>query len=178
MHTKGFIINLSTVTTPKAVRIDERFAKGLEESFYESGKIEKRAGRFVELRGLPRYQAEGILADGRTSATRVFTAHGLVYHLTLLGAKEPIEDDPAFETLMRGFDFTTPPEPEPKPAASGTAQVPAESPVQTPDAPDSDYGKALNISAWMGRIAGVCIVGAILLLGFRWARRKRRSTKQ
>ncbi len=176
-NTKGFVINPSTVSTPAPVQVDEQFAKGFEKSFYQPGQIEKRGGRFVTFRGLPSYQAEGILADGRTSATRVFTAHGLVYHLTLLGAKEPVEDDPAFEKLMQGFEFTAPPEQDAKNTGSGGAQAPARSKGQTQPASDSDYGKALSISGWMGRIAGVCIIGAILLLLFRWVVRKRKAGK-
>jgi hypothetical protein len=176
-NTKGFVINLATVRTPDPVQINEPFAKEFEESLYQPGQIEKRGGRFVTFRGLPSYQAEGILADGRTSATRVFTANGFVYHLTLLGAKEPIEKDPAFETLMQGFEFTAPLEPDSKRTGSEVVQAPAGSAGQTPPATDSDYGKALNVSAWMGRIAGVCILGAILLLAFRWAFRKPKITK-
>jgi hypothetical protein len=176
-NTKGFVINLTTVRTPAPVRVDGQFVKGFEKTFYQPGRIEKRGGRFVTFRGLPSYQAEGMLADGRTSATRVFTAHGLVYHLTLLGAKEPVEQGPAFEKLMQGFEFTIPPEQDAKHTGPGEAQGTAGSAGQTQTASDSDYGEVLSISGWTGRIAGVCVIGAILLLLFRRAARKRKAGK-
>jgi hypothetical protein len=166
-NTKGFIITLSTVNAPTPERVDEQFAKGFEKTFYQPGQLEKRSGRFVTFRGLPSYQAEGTLTDGRTTASRVFTAHNFVYTLSLIGTKEPVEDDPEFEKLMQGFEFTASPE----------QQVSAQSGGQTQPAPDSDYARALNISERMGRLAGACILGALLLLLFRWMFRKRKTDK-
>ncbi len=176
-NTKGFVINLTTVSVPVTAQINEQFVKEFEKSFYSPGQIEKRAGRFVTFRGLPSYQAEGILADGRTTATRVFKAHGLSYNLSLIGAKEPVEDDPQFEKLMQGFEFTVPPEQEAKNAGPEDAQAPARSEGQRQSTPDTDYGRALNISELMGRIVGVCIIGILLLLLFRWWNRKRKTGK-
>ena len=161
--TKGFAITLATVKTPDPVQVNEQFAKGFEESFYQDRQAKKRGGRFITFLGLPSYQTESLLvANGRTLATRVFAAHGFVYNLSLVGAKEPIEDDPAFETLMQAFSFTVPPEQDTKRTGSGA---------------DSEYGKALNLSRLMGRIAAFCIIGAILLLVFRLATRKRKASE-
>jgi hypothetical protein len=33
-NTKGFVINLSTVSTPTPAQVDEQFVKGFEKSFY------------------------------------------------------------------------------------------------------------------------------------------------
>ena len=48
--------------------------------------------------------------DGREIvATRYFIANDTGYLLTVVGATEPIESDPAFESFMQGFAFTSPP---------------------------------------------------------------------
>jgi hypothetical protein len=174
-NSKGFVINLSTKSTPQPVQLDKQFVAGFEKTFYQPGQVEKRGGRFITFRGLPSYQAEGVLADGRTAASRVFAAHGLVYHLTLLGGKQPIEHDPAFEALMLGFDFTVPPEQAAKRAGPAEVQAASEAPGQTPPATDPDAGKTLNISAWAGRIAGLCIIGIIVVGLFRWVVRRRKT---
>lgn len=174
-NTKGFVIYLVTAIAPERVPVNEQIAKGFEKGFYLPGQIEKRAGRFITFRGLPTYQTEGNLADGRTCAVRIFTAHGLVYHLSLIGAIEPIEDNPGFETFMQGFDFTTPPEPDLKRNDSGATQAPPKSAGQSPPAMDSDFEQTLRISFWMGRMVRVCIIGIIVLLLFRWAFRKRKT---
>jgi hypothetical protein len=154
-NTTGFVINLAAKSAPQPAQVDQQFVNGFEKKFYQTGGLKKRGGQFLTYRGLPTYQATGTVADGITSSTRVFFAHGLGYVLTVLGEKEPVEDDPIFEKLMEGFEFTAQPQP------------PAE----------SDYGRALNVSEWMGRIAGACIVVAIPLLVFQWVSRRRKTGK-
>jgi hypothetical protein len=166
---KGFVINLSAVRTPEPVQVNEQFVPGFESTMYQPGQVKKRGGRFITFRGLQAYQAESALADGRTSVTWVFNAHGFLYILTLLGGQEPVEKNPAFNTIMQGFEFTAPPEP----AAQGGAG-PAGG---APPAQGADYDRALNISAWMGRIAGACILAVLLLLAFRWAAGKRKTSQ-
>jgi hypothetical protein len=56
------------------------------------------------------------------------------------------------------FDFTTPPQ-----------QVQVAPTQQT--LPLSDYEKALNVSAWMGRIVAVCLVLAVIVGLVSWLRR-------
>jgi hypothetical protein len=53
-------------------------------------------------------------------------------------------------------------------------QALAETMGQVQSATDADEGKELSISAQVKRIAGVCILGLIVLFVFRWAFRKRR----
>ena len=93
------------------------------------------------------------MADGSTSVTRVFIAHGFGYNLSLLGGKAPVEDDSVLEKVMQGFEFTAPPETQP--------------------ASSSEHGKALNISQRMGQIAGWCIMGAVLLFLVRRAGKRK-----
>lgn len=161
---KGFVLNLSVMNAGKVERVDEAFAAGFEKSYYQSGQATKRGRRFGTFRGQPYFQTEAKLPDGSTGATRVFISHGLGYTLTLLGGTDPIENDPAFETIMLGFDFTTPP---PQPAANpGAANT---------TAPPTEYEKTLNISEQMGRIAGGCFLAIILLYLIRSVFGKRKT---
>jgi hypothetical protein len=157
-NSKGFIITLSISVAPVPIRVNEKFAEDVEKTMYQPGQIEKRGGRFITFRGLPCYQAEGIVADGRTTATRLFSANGYVYHLSLLGSKEPVEKDPGFERFMEGFEFTAPPEQPAQGSPSGESRTQTDS--------------VTNISEWMGRIAGYCILLAIVLGLTRWSIRK------
>jgi hypothetical protein len=171
---KGFVVVLSFVASPDPTIIDQQFADGFEKTTFIPGRIGKRGARFITFKGLPCYQTEAILiAEEKTTASRTFTAHGFVYTLSLVGAKEPVEKDPGFKTVMDGFDFTVPPEQPPK-VVSGPDQTPAIPTAQT--SPVLEYSKALTVSEWMGRIAGVCIVVAIVGGLIRWVTRKRKSS--
>jgi len=114
---------------------------------YETGELRKRGGRFLTVFGVPGYQAEGVRADGRTTATRTFVAHGMVYGITVVGGQAPVEQAPEFEKVMGSFAFTEPPAPAPGPGSPAPAQ------------PDP----VLGTSALMGRIAAICIVAVVLL---------------
>jgi hypothetical protein len=161
--TKGFVITLATLTQAAPVQVNEQFVQGFEKSFYKAASLKKRSGRFVTFLGVRGYQTESLLPDGRTSATRVFAAHGLMYNLVLIGAKEPIENDPSFEKIMHGFSFTVPPAPDARPTDSGA---------------DTDVDKGAMISELMGSIATVCSILAVLLVVFRWATGKGKKRKQ
>src|SRR5579875_1879689 len=73
-NSKGFVITLSISSTPAPIRVNEKFAEEVEKTLYHPGQLEKRSGRFITFRSLPCYQAEGIMADGRTTAIRFFSA--------------------------------------------------------------------------------------------------------
>ena len=132
----GYFIFLDEITAPQAGQIDldfQEFAKVFEKNLSDWSEITKRDGRFVTYRiekhtgrsvtylDVPAYQTESMLPDGRTTATRVFIANGFEYTMGILGVKEPIENDPIFETLLKGLEFTAPPDAEaidpPQPAA-------------------------------------------------------------
>ena len=156
-------------------RINEEFVKGFENTFYQKGQIDKRGGRFITFKGLPCYQAEGILPDGRTTATWIFAAHGSIFQLSLIGGKKQIELDPQFESFMEGFEFTTPPEQRPNDIPPGKDQPPAA--TTDPRPPKTAYDAALSISKWMGLIAVVCIFSAILLALILWLIRKPKAKR-
>jgi hypothetical protein len=161
---KGFVITLAAVASPGRVQMNEQFARGFENDFYKApSPFKKRSGRFVTYLGLPAYQTEAMFPDGRTTAVRVFAAHGLLYNLSLIGRKEPIEDDPAFETIMQGFSFTVPPAP-------GT--------TSTSPGGDSDVDPIAKISRLMGSIVALCFIVAVLLLVFRSATGKSKTRKR
>jgi hypothetical protein len=144
---RGLVIFLSYLRLPRPTDLDQKFADGFEKTFYSAGHMTKRSGRFTTFRGVPCYQTEGTFVDGRTTATRVFLAHGVAYHLSLLGTDKPIEQDADFDPIMNGFSFTTPPAPE-------TEALPSEHPE--------------GVSERMGALAADCllIAGALVLL--RW----------
>ena len=174
---KGVSSLISLRALPRASRTSSS-SKGSRNHSTSQVRSRRRGGRFDAFRGLPSYQAEGILADGRMSATRVFTAHGFwIPHDSPLGAKDPVEDDPKLEALMQGFEFTAPPEQGTTNTGSRGAQAPTRSDAQQQTAPNSDHGQAQSISEWMGQIVAVCIMAAMLLLFFRWAFGKRKPSK-
>lgn len=140
---------------------------GFETQFFLSGRFKKRGGRNITYKDLPAYQVEIRDEDGSTMVCRIFLAHGLSYHLNLNGGKEPVENDPRFEAIMDAFDFTERPVPPPPPPP---APLPEDD-----ETTDSDYGRALNVSAWMGRIVGVCLILILVLLVVGWLKGKTKS---
>lgn len=95
---------------PPETMLDQSFAAQIEQAVVQKsfGKLQKRGGHFVIFQGLSCYQFEGRYADGQTTVSRFFLAHGLVYHLSLIGDKEPVELQPDFEKIMSGFELTEP----------------------------------------------------------------------
>jgi hypothetical protein len=161
-NSKGWVVNLSTVPVTGGVKIDPEFVKGFDESFYVTGQIEKRAGAFATFRGLRSYQTMGKLPDGKTSATSVFTAHGLVYTLSVVGGVEPIENDPSYESILLAFEFTSPPDP-----SSGNPGT------VLPQSADRGNRETAPLTEWVGRIVDACVVGVVVIIGFLLALRRR-----
>lgn len=111
-HDRGWGFNLS-VERANGSYVTPMIIRGMDETMMRLN-IQKRGGRKIAFLGLPCYQFEGTLADGRTTAIRLLVVNGLAYHLTVVGGKQPIEADPAFEECMAGFELLVPPAP-PKP---------------------------------------------------------------
>jgi hypothetical protein len=170
VNTKGFVVTLSVVESPKIWNIGDLSVKDFEKTFYVPGKLSKQAGRFITFRGLQCYQLESSLADGRTGATRILFANKSMYNLSLIGSKDPIEADPAFETILNGFDFTVPPEQGNAQGVQTSAQ-----PTGQRSAPSEEYAKTLGVSQLMGKIVGACLIGIVLLLIIRSVFRKKKS---
>jgi hypothetical protein len=174
LNSKGFVINLAVLETPITVELNDQFVKGFEKSVYGSSQLTKRTGEYIAFRGLKCYQLLSTLADGRTRATRVLVANKRLYNLNLVGLKEPIEAEPAFESIMSGFDFIVPPEQDSKQANSAAVQMPAQPTAQRP-AQSEEYAKTLNFSQLMGKIVGGCLIGIVLLIIIRSVVRKKKS---
>jgi hypothetical protein len=85
-----------------------------QQGLYRPGYLKKRGGHFLTFQGLPAFQAEGTLANGRTAAGRFVIGHGLSYALLVVGGEAPVEREPDFEAVMGGFAFTEPPAPSPR----------------------------------------------------------------
>jgi hypothetical protein len=71
----------------------------------------------------------------------VALANGFCYQLQLVGNEDPVEQRPDFESIMDGFDFTSPPVPKT---------------VIKVDRRD-------NVSYRMGQIAGYCLIAALVI---------------
>jgi len=110
----GLVLTMSIHSAPAGWVIDARFATEYDQAAPTDVDFRKRGGRLLTFRGLPCYQHEGTL-DGRTTVFRVVIANGLLYQLVLLGNADPVEQRPDFESVMNGFEFTSPPVPPPGP---------------------------------------------------------------
>lgn len=177
-NSKGLLIDLNTMAWAQPIRMSDQSPDDIERFIYKPGEIQKRGGRFVTFLGRSCYQLEAIVPDGRTVVTRIFAAHGFIYYLSILGTKEPVEADPEFETTMRGFDFTIPPEPEPKRTDPGTVPALANPTGRKSAVANEVYETGLYLAAWMGGITCLFIVGAILPLAVWWALHKRKDRKR
>ena len=81
----GFAVILGFVEAPPSVWIGQKFVEGFDSKFGMPGELEKRGGRLSTFLGLPCYEVETRLTDGRTMASRMFIANGHIY--TLGGAR-------------------------------------------------------------------------------------------
>jgi hypothetical protein len=106
----GLVLTMSVHSAPAGRVIDSRFATEFDQTAPTGVEFRKRGGRFMTFRGLSCYQHEGIF-NGRTTVVRVVIANGLLYQLELLGDADPVEKRPDFESIMNGFEFTSPPVP-------------------------------------------------------------------
>jgi hypothetical protein len=141
---EGFVLVLICLKAPDGVRLDQKFLDGCAESYFQPGTLERRGVQAVTFKGLPCYQAEGMLADGRTTATMIFLAHGHMYQLGVIGTKDPVEKTAEFAQAIDGFAFTTPPGP-------------------FPEALSPEFEQSLGVSRLMGQIAFWCLfLGAAL----------------
>ena len=75
----------------------------------------------------------------------------------MLGDEKPVEQRPEFESILNGFTFDTPPTP--------------------PPAPGPDEAK----DRWIGQVAYIVtkyvMIGAGLLVAFRWLTRRSRTSR-
>ncbi|MBY0229383.1 MAG: hypothetical protein K2W96_08905 [Gemmataceae bacterium] len=141
----------------------------LERGFFQPGVSSKRGTRFVSFKGVRCYQMEATHdATGQTIVSRMFITHGTLYALTVSGGKEPVENDPAFMTILDSFSFIEQP----------PAPAPVLPPAPPAEAPSSEYSDALTVSAWMGSIVGVCLIGIVVLLIVRAVAGKKKPTSE
>ena len=91
--------------------LDRSTAADFERALSRSAgdQLKKRGGHFIIFLNLSCYQFEGVYADGRTVASRLFLANGLAYHIMVVGDREPVEQRGDFEKIMSGFEFTDAP---------------------------------------------------------------------
>ncbi len=173
-NSSGFVVNLTYVSLPKPEPLNEQFVKGFESTFYKAAQVTKRAGRFVTFRGRPAYQADGLAANGRTTSTLVINANGTTYMLTVIGAEQPIETDPTFESIRQGFDFTIPSEQ----VATQTAPGIAAPLTPVPAAPAPAERNAYQMGRLMGGIAAICLLVAGVAVVVRALVRKPKPVKR
>jgi hypothetical protein len=136
----GLVLALTVLPAPAGHVVDAKFTTDMDE-WAAGRKLTKRDGRITTFRGLPCYQLEAML-NGRTTAFRAVVANGFHYQLELAGDADPVESRPDFDTIMNGFEFTSPPVPPPPVGRAKTFP-----PLLT----------------GLGRIAGYCLLGALFL---------------
>jgi len=114
----GLIVRASCAPAAAWRQMDESAAKDFESSLVQSsgGQLRKRGAVYVQYHGLSSYQVAGVYADGKTTVSRCFLAHGLAYHILVVGGKNPVEQEPDFENIMNGFAFTEAPVAAPAPS--------------------------------------------------------------
>jgi len=144
----GWTFTMTYMPLPKGMELDHNAAMGFEKSLYDPGELDKRGGGFLTFKGLRCYQTQGVLANGRTTATRIIHAHGYGLYLTVIGGKEPIELQPEFESIMDHVNFLTPPQ-----AIASSGQ--------------GDSGQAIH---WVVPVAAGCVVIGLLFVLVRWFR--------
>ncbi len=152
----GAMVMLSVLESPPSAHMDQRFADNIDKGLVIPGKLEKRGGRLAIFLGLPCYQVEGRMFDGRTTASRVFLANGRGYHLWVVGGKAPVEQSPEFEAILGGFAFDSPPTPPP--------------PGPSPDKTDQFSGR-------MGEVGGGILLFAGVIAFLNWITRSGRANR-
>jgi hypothetical protein len=150
VHPDGISVNLLTMHLPQA-QIGEDFVRGFDGSYFKPGQLEKRGGKLGTFAGVACYEAKGRQGNF-TAVAQVFAAHGYIYNLNIVGGGQPVEDSPAFPELLRGFEFTVPPAPT----------LPVENAMGRPIV-DPEREKSRKLAEAMGRVCGMCLMGALLL---------------
>jgi hypothetical protein len=153
----GLAFILAIFPVPAGSMVDSEFVAGFDENFYRPGVAVKRAGRLTTFKGLPCYATEATANDQSTVAIRMIIANGFGYRIQMNGHADPVEKRADFESVMNGFDFTSPPVP-PTPATATPAD------------------RVKMLSRAMGSLAACClfvalVVGLVVMLS---RQRKRR----
>ncbi len=156
------------VPEPRVQKDFEDYVEGAEETFYQKTGFTKRAGRFMTFRQLPTDQLAYTRDDGRSGVSRLFIAHGLGYHLLVVGGLDPVEDTPGFESFMNGFEFTVPPNQELNGDRSWTPQANGQG--------ELGQKKSETVAYRMGRESVPYVIGVVGLLVVLWASLRRKAT--
>ena len=140
----GLTLVIGAAPVGEGAELDGAFIQGFEAGALKTSGDTKRGGRRTTFKGQPCYQFETTSSrTQRTAAMRAFLAHGLGYHVGLVGGRDPVEERPDFEAVLDGFAFTTPPAPPP---------------------PPREHERAFEAGRWLGRMAMYCLAGAALVL--------------
>ncbi len=141
----GTMLIMLANKNPEGLVVSKDFCRGFDDSFDQPGVISKISGAITTFRGVPCYQLHARLEQNGTIGTiRAFAANGYVYQLQLLGNSAPIEQRNTLDRLFAAFEFV------------GEPILPAPAPPRPEET-------AYKFSENMGKIAGYCIVGIILL---------------
>ena len=151
---EGVMAALSYMARSQATPLDQEFVDVFESTFYKKAQMTKRGGRFIPFLDRPCYQAEGVLADGRTVVNRTLLSPEYSYNFAVIGGKETVENAPEFEAIVNGLKLTAPL-------------------VQAPSQPVSQ--EEPDLSRRLADIAGYCIVGVVIVAVGGWLLRKKKS---
>lgn len=143
----GTMLLMTINKAPDGFVLKESFVRGFDKSFNQPGVASKISGEIVTFRGVPCYQLHARLGqDGSIATIRAFGANGYLYQLQLVGSRLPVERRGELDGVFSAFEFT------------GTPSLPT-------SAPQTSEQQAYNFSENMGKIAGGCIIGVIILAG-------------
>ena len=143
VNSAGISVRLTASHHP-GVEVGKIFANSFDKEFFIPGERERRGGEFITFLGLPCYEVRGRLKDSTSSSMRIFAAHGYIYNVIVMGSSEPVENDPAYQEVLRGFEFTSPPEAK-----------------RTGYAPGSDEERAYLLGRVTGMVCAVCAFGSM-----------------
>jgi len=102
----GLVMTLIVQPALEGATIGSEFIAGLERGARKNDLIVKRGSRKIRFKGVPCYQMELLMkSERKTAVNRIFIDRGTIYGLQLIGTEDHVEDHPAFEAAMNGFDF-------------------------------------------------------------------------
>lgn len=160
-HGVGFLANgdkaklvLLTFDNPRGEQVDERFLKEFDRGLTEGGQVSKDSGRLLTFCGVPCYEVRArLVSESMPIVIRVFAANDTIYQMQLLGTVVGGLEQSHPDRMFSAFEF-----------------------VGTPELPTPKAG-AYFASYRMGRLAGTCLLVALVLALLGKVFKKKRPVK-
>jgi hypothetical protein len=104
----GFL--LRSVPLAPGEKVTPRTFESFEFGFVKSAHVKKLSSSRLTFKGLPSYQFDAALPDGKGVAVRLLYANKQLYVLQAFSAEAPVDPKDA-ALIFQGFNFTSTPEP-------------------------------------------------------------------